>query len=78
MLARMILQSLRVRRRLKMRLLQGHCAGHGRRLWFVPAGQSSLKNIRVGDDMNLGICPTLVAGEAEISIGNHVVWAPKC
>nr|WP_051973773.1 acyltransferase [Cryobacterium sp. MLB-32] len=48
----------------------------GRNFVFDPAGTYTHGSIFVGDNVNLGVRPTLMATRAEIRIGNNVVFGP--
>lgn len=67
----------RVMRRLRMYLHRSLFAAHGRNFVFDPAGNYSYKSISVGDDVFLGVRPTLMASESTITIGNHVMFGPE-
>lgn len=49
----------------------------GSDFWFDPDGMYSYKNIRVGNNVNLGIKPILMAELSEIYIGNNVMFGPE-
>ncbi len=44
---------------------------------FDPRGTYSFGTIHLGDSVNLGARPTLVATRSEIRIGNHVMFGPE-
>jgi acetyltransferase-like isoleucine patch superfamily enzyme len=44
---------------------------------FDPDGEYSYESIFVGDHVNLGVRPTLLATRATIRIGNHVMFGPQ-
>lgn len=44
---------------------------------FDPNGLYSYRNIYVGDDVNLGVRPILMAELSEIRIGSHVMFGPE-
>ncbi|MBB5642360.1 acyltransferase [Cryobacterium roopkundense] len=48
----------------------------GRNFVFDPAGTYTHRTIFVGNNVNLGVRPTLMATRAEIHIGNNVVFGP--
>lgn len=50
---------------------------HGANFWFDPSGMYSYGNISVGDDVNLGIQPILMAERSRIVIGNKVMFGPQ-
>lgn len=49
----------------------------GRRFQFDPYGLYSFDRITVGDNVNLGYRPILVASRSEIVIGNDVMFGPE-
>jgi acetyltransferase-like isoleucine patch superfamily enzyme len=49
---------------------------HGRRFWFDPGGLYTYENIHVGDDVSLGMRPTLWAARSRIVIGDKVMLGP--
>lgn len=49
---------------------------HGRFFWFDPAGTYSFDTISVGDDVFLGLRPTLMASQSRICIGSKVMFGP--
>jgi acetyltransferase-like isoleucine patch superfamily enzyme len=57
-----------------MRPLFGGC---GKGFWFDPQGQYTFGNIYVGDDVSLGLRPTMIAALSEIRIGSHVMFGPE-
>jgi acetyltransferase-like isoleucine patch superfamily enzyme len=50
---------------------------YGTGFWFDPDGFYSYRNIHVGDNVNLGLKPILMAELSEINIGNHVMFGPE-
>lgn len=54
----------------------GLFGSHGDDFWFDPDGVYSYASIYVGDHVNLGVRPTLLATRAQIRIGNHVMFGP--
>ncbi len=70
-------QWARVRRHARMYLLRGLFGGHGERFRFDPDGVYSYQNLFVGDDVNLGVRPILMAELSEIRIGSHVMFGPE-
>ncbi len=52
-------------------------ASYGRNFRFDPAGEYSFGTIHVGDDVNLGMRPTLNATRSRIHIGNKVIFGPE-
>ena len=67
----------RVLRRLRMYFLRPLFKYYGSDFRFDPDGFYSYKNIYVGDSVNLGIKPILMAELSEIHIGNHVMFGPE-
>jgi acetyltransferase-like isoleucine patch superfamily enzyme len=51
-------------------------ASHGRNFRFDPLGCYTFDTIFVGDDVNLGRRPTLMAAKSQITIGNKVMFGP--
>lgn len=64
-------------RRLRMIALACLFDRHGANFWFDPAGIYSYKNISVGDDVNLGVQPIMLAELSKIVIGNKVMFGPQ-
>lgn len=52
-------------------------AAYGKRFRFDPAGTYSFSNINVGDNVNLGVRPTLVAELSKIIIEGDVIFGPE-
>lgn len=52
-------------------------AAHGKNFRFGPYGVYSFRTIFVGDDVNLGWRPTLMAAKSKIVIGNKVMFGPE-
>lgn len=50
---------------------------YGTNFIFDPDGNFSFHNIYVGNDVNLGLRPILIAALSEIRIGNHVMFGPE-
>jgi acetyltransferase-like isoleucine patch superfamily enzyme len=67
----------KVRRRWLMHLLWPLFAAHGRNFRFDTAGSYSYKNNSVGDDVFLGLQPTLMATKSTLHIGNKVMFGPE-
>lgn len=67
----------RISRRIRMYLFRPLFASHGRNFYFDPDGSYSFENIHVGDDVNLGFRPILMAALSEIRIGNKVMFGPE-
>lgn len=68
---------MRIKRRLCMYLLRPLFGHHGSNFNFDPAGYYSFKNIFVGNNVSLGLNPTLMAELSKIRIGNHVMFGPE-
>ena len=66
----------RLARRLKMLFYRPLFASYGRNFWFDPAGEYSFASIYIGDDVFLGLRPTLTAARSSIRIGNKVMFGP--
>ena len=71
-----LLLASRVRRRLLRVLLRPLFGTHGRNFWFDPDGTYSFRNIYVGDNVFLGLRPTLNATRSKIVIGSNVMFGP--
>lgn len=54
----------------------GRFAGYGKNFDFDPDGIYSYETITVGDNVNLGVGPTLLATRSTIRIGNNVMFGP--
>jgi acetyltransferase-like isoleucine patch superfamily enzyme len=67
----------RISRRIRMYLFRPLFASRGRNFYFDPDGHYSFENIHVGDDVNLGYRPILMAALSEIRIGNKVMFGPE-
>jgi acetyltransferase-like isoleucine patch superfamily enzyme len=52
-------------------------ASYGKSFRFDPFGCYTFETISVGDDVNLGIRPTLLAAESKIVIGSHIIFGPE-
>jgi acetyltransferase-like isoleucine patch superfamily enzyme len=67
--------------RVKWRLLRARqrqlFGGYGRNFWFDPAGEYTFENVFAGDDVSLGIRPSLSAPRSKIRIGNKVMFGPE-
>jgi maltose O-acetyltransferase len=50
---------------------------HGRNFRFDPAGDYSFRTIHVGNDVNLGMRPTISATRSTIRIGSKVIFGPE-
>jgi chloramphenicol O-acetyltransferase type B len=67
----------KVLRRLKMYLHRSLFASYGRNFRFDPDGNYTYETISVGDDVSLGVRPTLMAAKSTIAIGNKVMFGPE-
>ncbi len=67
----------KVVRRIKMYLLRPLFGSYGKKFHFDPNGFYSFANIYVGEDVNLGLNPILLAALSHIRIGNHVMFGPE-
>jgi acetyltransferase-like isoleucine patch superfamily enzyme len=54
----------------------GRFAGYGKNFDFDPDGMYSYETITVGDNVTLGVRPTLLATRSTIRIGNNVMFGP--
>lgn len=52
-------------------------AKYGRDFWFDPSGLYSYKNIYVGNNVNLGVQPIILAELSKIVIGDNVMFGPQ-
>ncbi len=77
LLAHVLTQGSRVWRRVCEFLLKPLFRSHGKCFRFDPEGIYSFDTIIVGDNVNLGSRPTLVATRSRIQIGNHVMFGPE-
>ncbi len=50
---------------------------HGRNFSFDPSGIYSFESISVGDNVNLGYRPILIAARSKIVIGDNVMFGPE-
>lgn len=55
----------------------GRFGHHGRNFNFDPDGTYSFDSIFVGDDVNLGTRPVMLATRSTIRIGNNVMFGPQ-
>lgn len=60
-----------------MKALMPLFEGHGVNFWFDPSGFYSYRNVSVGDDVNLGVQPIIMAERSRIVIGNKVMFGPQ-
>lgn len=58
-------------------LYRSRFAKVGRRVSFDVHGVYSYENIELGNDVNLGYRPILIAARSKIVIGNHVMFGPE-
>lgn len=63
--------------RIRMFLLKPLFGSYGSGLIFDPDGLYSYKNIHVGDNVNLGYRPVLMAELSEIKMGSHIMFGPN-
>lgn len=66
----------RGRRALRGYATVGRFASRGSAFEFDPDGTYSYESIHVGNHVNLGARPTLLATRSAIRIGNHVMFGP--
>lgn len=66
----------RVRRGIVGYATAGRFAGYGENFDFDPDGTYSYETITVGDNVTLGVKPTLLATRSTIHIGNNVMFGP--
>lgn len=64
-------------RRMRMALLRPSFKRYGKDFRFDPNGLYTPRNISVGDHVNLGQRPTMIAALSEIVIGNWVIFGPN-
>jgi acetyltransferase-like isoleucine patch superfamily enzyme len=67
----------RVLVRLRMLILRPLFLKVGNDFSFDPNGLYSYKNVSVGNNVNLGYRPILMADLSKIQIGNHVMFGPE-
>ena len=67
----------RIYRRVRMLLYKRLFSSYGKSFWFDPDGFYNFENVIVGDNVNLGIRPTLIAQLSKIKIGNNVMFGPE-
>lgn len=67
----------KVQKRLLEILLKPLFLKHGRNFRFDPSGVYSFNSIIVGDNVNLGMKPILLATKSRIIIGNNVIFGPE-
>lgn len=59
-----------------MYLKRGAFKSHGRNFVFDPDGHYTFETIQVGNDVFLGLRPTMIASDSGIIIGNKVMFGP--
>lgn len=64
-------------KRLKMYIYRPLFESHGCNFFFDPNGVYSFSNISVGNDVNLGYRPILLAAKSKIVLGNKVMFGPN-
>lgn len=64
-------------RGLVSRIYRARFARYGRNFSFDPFGVYSFESISVGDNVNLGYRPTLIAARSKIVIGDNVMFGPE-
>jgi acetyltransferase-like isoleucine patch superfamily enzyme len=67
----------RVRRAIKAIALVSRFGGHGDNFVFDPDGVYSFSTIFVGDNVDFGYRPILIATRSRIEIGNDVIFGPE-
>lgn len=67
----------RIFRRSRMHIYRPLFGQHGSNFWFDPDGLYSYRNIHVGDNVNLGIKPIILAELSRIEIGSNVMFGPE-
>jgi acetyltransferase-like isoleucine patch superfamily enzyme len=67
----------RALRRARMLLYRPLFESCGMGFRFDPDGSYSFGNVSVGDDVNLGVRPILMAMHSKIRIGSHVMFGPQ-
>lgn len=65
------------KRRLLRALYRPLFGSYGKNFRFDPAGDYTYGTIHVGDDVHLGMRPTLNASRSSIRIGNKVMFGPE-
>lgn len=76
-LAALYSYSQRIWKRIRMLLLRPAFLQYGKNFVFDPDGVYSFSHIRVGDNVNLGYRPHLVAARSHIVIGSNVMFGPE-
>lgn len=67
----------RLWRGLRMMMYRPLFGSHGRNFRFDPSGDYTYGTIHVGNDVHLGMRPTLNAARSTIRIGNKVLFGPE-
>lgn len=67
----------RALRKIRMYILRPLFGSYGKNFWFDPDGQYTFQNIYIGENVSLGLRPTLVAALSSIRIGNNVMFGPE-
>jgi len=67
----------RVWRRIRMILKKPLFGSYGKNFLFDPDGDYSYNTIHVGNDVFLGVKPSLIASRSFIKIGNKVMFGPE-
>jgi acetyltransferase-like isoleucine patch superfamily enzyme len=66
-----------VRRRLFGALIRSSFGACGKRVFIDPDGYYSVRNIYLGDDVNLGVQPIIFAERSDVHIGSGVMFGPR-
>jgi acetyltransferase-like isoleucine patch superfamily enzyme len=77
LLSRWVLLFSRFIKRVRELFLRPLFASHGDNFRFDPDGVYSYESIYVGDDVSLGLRSVLIASNAKIIIGSHVMFGPE-
>ena len=64
-------------KRSKMYIYRPLFESHGHNFFFDPNGVYSFSNISVGNDVNLGYKPILLAAKSKIVLGNKIMFGPN-
>lgn len=76
-IARAVFNAKRAHRRGSELLIRPLFGSHGTDFRFDPAGIYTFGNIHVGDNVNLGLQPIILAALSEIRIGSNVMFGPR-
>lgn len=68
---------IRIYRRLRMYLYRPLFSQYGKGFRFDPDGMYSYRNICVGNNVNFGIRPVIIAELSRINVGNNVMFGPE-